>query len=165
MFHIGVSSVNSFTIGYKASISCIMKIPYPFRWFSGLMNILPIVSFSLSRKRSAPPIIIPFSTSLKRWFVLAIFVWNVRDLYSGGPPVEDAPTRMSLSKARLDMPFSIRASDVLAFENIMLIILYYHLMIGTTRLYGSYLFLPGFSMRAKALWHQANREVKAWSKL
>ena len=121
MFQIGVSSVNIFTIGYKASISFIMKTPYPFRWFSGLMKILPILSVYLSKKRIAPPIIRPLSTSLNRWLDLAIFVWNGRDLYPGGPPIEDAPTRTSLSKARLDMPFSVSASDVLAFVNIMLI--------------------------------------------
>ena len=35
----------------------------------------------------------------------------------------DAPTMISLSKARLDMPFSVKTSEVLAFINCKLIVI------------------------------------------
>ena len=39
MFQIGVSSVNIFTIGYKASISFIMKTPYVLRAYEDSADI------------------------------------------------------------------------------------------------------------------------------
>ncbi len=81
------------------------------------MKILPTFKTPFSKNRIAPPTIRPASVNLYRCPWRAISVWNGNDIYPGGPPGDGAPTKISLSNARFDIPFNACASEESAFDN------------------------------------------------